>query len=294
VSYEYDKRLSVRLTIGKDNVLQECKVEFEIWQEYNAGGKGERVKMGTLSVNLAEYVESSDLQSPTSPTDNDESNMGVVRRYLMQNSKINSTLKVGIHMRHMEGTREYYAPSLRSAPVFGGIAGIMSSAEPVSGPANLGMEPDAPDNSVSQLSRANKENGEMQDMYRRTLAAFWASQPGELKADECIEDIFSGGDGWGKHGRPEVVDYPTAKHGGLENASRPGSGTTTPNPDTNQSTGSTRPKSSHSARKALGMSSGRHKHAHNRGAPKKGMLEIDEFEVREDLKSWSVSDKAHQ
>jgi hypothetical protein len=33
-------------------------------------------------------------------------------------------------------------------------------------------------------------------MYRRALAASWHSQPGELPADEVIEDIFSGGDGW--------------------------------------------------------------------------------------------------
>ena len=57
----------------------------------------------------------------------------------------------------------------------------------------------------------------MQDLYRQTLAAYWASQPGELRADECIEDIFSGGDGWGKNGRPV--------------ASRPGSGASTPNPE---------------------------------------------------------------
>ena len=34
-------------------------------------------------------------------------------------------------------------------------------------------------------------------MYRRALAASWAAQPGELQADECIEDIFVGGDGMG-------------------------------------------------------------------------------------------------
>lgn len=39
-------------------------------------------------------------------------------------------------------------------------------------------------------------------MYRRTLAAYWTAQPGELKADECIEDIFAGGDGWGDREKP--------------------------------------------------------------------------------------------
>lgn len=39
-------------------------------------------------------------------------------------------------------------------------------------------------------------------MYRRMLAAYWSAQPGELKADECIEDIFAGGDGWGDREKP--------------------------------------------------------------------------------------------
>ena len=36
----------------------------------------------------------------------------------------------------------------------------------------------------------------MHDLYRRTLAASWSRQPNELPADETIEDIFSGGNGW--------------------------------------------------------------------------------------------------
>lgn len=42
----------------------------------------------------------------------------------------------------------------------------------------------------------NRDNAEVQDLYRRTLAASWSKQPAQLPADECIEDIFSGGNGW--------------------------------------------------------------------------------------------------
>lgn len=38
-------------------------------------------------------------------------------------------------------------------------------------------------------------------MYRQTLAASWAAQTGELRADEVIEDIFGGGSGWRAGGR---------------------------------------------------------------------------------------------
>jgi hypothetical protein len=66
---------------------------------------------------LAEYVEESEMGP-----DGEE---GVTRRYLMQDSKINSTLKVGISMKQIDGERNFVAPPLKSAPVFGGIAGIM-------------------------------------------------------------------------------------------------------------------------------------------------------------------------
>jgi len=54
---------------------------------------------------------------------------GVVRRYLMQDSKINSTLKIGIAMKQVDGERNFVAPPLKTAPVFGGIAGIVAGEQ---------------------------------------------------------------------------------------------------------------------------------------------------------------------
>jgi hypothetical protein len=64
--------------------------------------------------------------STTEPTTNWDVDEGVVRRYLLQDSKINSTLKIGILMVQIEGERTFIAPPLRTAPVFGGITGIMA------------------------------------------------------------------------------------------------------------------------------------------------------------------------
>ena len=52
-------------------------------QEYASGAHGERILLGNVKLNLAEYVAGSE----------DEED-GIMRRYLMQESKINSTLKV--------------------------------------------------------------------------------------------------------------------------------------------------------------------------------------------------------
>ncbi|KAI4716030.1 hypothetical protein E4T48_07786 [Aureobasidium sp. EXF-10727] len=185
VVFDYNKQTPVRLVIGKDQMLQESWIHLEIIQEYSSAGKGERIILGNIKLNLAEYVDTNDQGH-----DSDE---GVTRRYLMQDSKINSTLKVSLHLKHLEGDRNYYAqssPPLRTAPVFGGIAGIMS--QEVADAAEEGS-------TMPTLSNKSRENGELQDMYRRTLAASWVAQPGELRADDCIKDIFAGGDGWGSH-----------------------------------------------------------------------------------------------
>lgn len=68
-----------------------------------------------MSLNLAEYVEESE-----------EGEEGVTRRYLLQDSKINSTVRIGINMRQVDGEKSFVAPVLKTAAVFGGIAGIMA------------------------------------------------------------------------------------------------------------------------------------------------------------------------
>jgi hypothetical protein len=100
VVFDYEKQTSVRLVIGKDQMLQELHINLEIIQEYSSGGKGERITLGNVKLNLAEYVDTND------HAHDDE---GVTRRYLMQDSKINSTLKVSLNLKHLEGDRNYYA-----------------------------------------------------------------------------------------------------------------------------------------------------------------------------------------
>ena len=74
----------MRLTVDKNNALQDAPIHFEVIQEYSSSARGERITLGNIKLNLAEYVEASEY-------DGDD---GICRRYLMQDSKINSTLKV--------------------------------------------------------------------------------------------------------------------------------------------------------------------------------------------------------
>ncbi|KAG6015141.1 hypothetical protein E4U43_005657 [Claviceps pusilla] len=204
VDYGYSKLITgVRISLDKNSSLGECPIEFEVLQEF---GMTEKITLGRVKLNLSEYVEESEsfgrgLVSPTrkrsslgvgtpSSTDGGDKSEtrsaveeGIVRRYLMQDSKINSTLKIGILMVQVDGERNFIAPPLKSASVFGGIAGFVAPE----------VEDDtSPMPSISK----SRDAAEVQDLYRRTLAASWSRQPNELPADECIEDIFSGGDGW--------------------------------------------------------------------------------------------------
>lgn len=121
VAWDYIRTIPVRLTIDKSNKLQESLIHFEVVQDYSSGARGEKITLGYVALNLAEYVEESELNA-----DGEE---GVVRRYLMQDSKINSTLKIGISMKQVDGERNFVVPPLKTAPVFGGIAGIMAGEQ---------------------------------------------------------------------------------------------------------------------------------------------------------------------
>ena len=91
--------MPVRLSVDKNNNLEESTLHLEILQEYSTGARGERIILGAVKLNLAEYTEPAD-------SDGDE---GIVRRYLMRDSKINSTLKVfsllGITTRKREALK---------------------------------------------------------------------------------------------------------------------------------------------------------------------------------------------
>lgn len=125
---------------------------------------------------------------------------------------------------------------------------------------------------MPNLSTKSREAGEAQDLYRRNLAAHFNAQPGELRADECIENIFAGGDGWGAGGREEEVEEKPPKK---RDWSRAG------HHDRKGSTGfavrgkiEERPDSRDSG-KDFGE-----------GGGKPPTYEVDEFQAREHLRSW--------
>ncbi|PYH94997.1 hypothetical protein BO71DRAFT_352119 [Aspergillus ellipticus CBS 707.79] len=285
--WNYEKVLQVRLTIDRNQSLHECELYFEIIQEFVSGGINEKNLLGRIRLNLSEYVDKSD----------DED--GIVRRYLMQDSKINSTLKAGIAIRQVEGDRNFITPPLKSAMVFGGIAGVVSSEQ--SEHDELGRLP--------TINTQSRETTDMQDMYRRTLAASWNSRADDLPADKLIEELFSGGISWADNDvRAErLVEHQSdrlspngtlgVKKSLLESRLSPPSS-------------ERRPRSS-SSNHFRGDMKGAEFAPTIDHAPKTGSIEqqlydnakgkawksrntefeLSEFDVREDLRSWEVMDK---
>ncbi|PLB46793.1 respiratory complex assembly protein Rmp1 [Aspergillus steynii IBT 23096] len=287
--WNYEKTLPVRLTIDRNQTLHECEIHFEIIQEFEAGATGEaRNILGRIRLNLSEYVEKSDDRE------------GVTRRYLMQESKINSTLKIAIAMHQVEGDRNFTTPPLKSAMVFGGIAGVVSAEQ--GDPVDLGRMP-----SINVQSR---EAADMQDMYRRTLAASWNSRPDDLPADKLIEELFSGSISW-SNDTHDTRSGKTAEH---DTSTRDETGTRSNASNRLSPSFERRPRSSGSnqLRHDVRMPEYHSAMGHTRksGSIEQNLYstakanawrsrsnsdyELSEFDVREDLKSWEISSKDSQ
>ncbi|CAG8602126.1 7588_t:CDS:2 [Paraglomus occultum] len=109
VVWNYQFETIVQLVIGRDGYLMPCELKLSIKQELNGGKEVNNV--GILTLNLAEYVGCNKLE----------------RRYLLQDSKINSNLKLNITMKQKHtGDVAYKVPPLKKAHIFGGITGIIS------------------------------------------------------------------------------------------------------------------------------------------------------------------------
>lgn len=158
---------------------------------------------------------------------------------------------------------------------------------------------------IPSMSHKTRETGKLQDMYRRTLAASWAAQAGELPADQCVEDIFAGGDGWG---RPEGDNTPSLRPGddSTEDRDSEADRSNVRRADNKPSEYGNRlgtkprhaPSNSrdHGNLNANGISgrSSIHQQVQSGGPQSKGNgfgapHEIGEFTAREDLRSWEIS-----
>ncbi|EKV07502.1 hypothetical protein PDIG_64450 [Penicillium digitatum PHI26] len=249
----------------------------------------EKNVLGKIKLNLAEYVEKSG------------EGEGIIRRYLMHESKVNSTVKIGIAMRQLEGDRNFTTPHLKSATVFGGIAGVVQSAEQPVNADEFGRLP--------SIDIKSREIADMQDIYRRTLAASWSSRAGDLPADKFVEELFAGSSGWNNEAHSADADISAGDHrdalSSAETAprqSRSGKKLSSSFERRPKSTSSNRSHSNSKTPDSLAALG----HLRNGGSIEQQLYEgakdrawkapdtnneLSEFDVREDLRSWEIVPK---
>lgn len=154
----------------------------------------------------------------------------------------------------------------------------------------------------------NRDLGELQDVYRRSLAAAWTANSEELPADKCIEDIFNGGNGWSHaKGMPRVTahfeddhmsDERTGHHYRHQRTPSGASGKSAIS-SKSQSTVTTGQRRGHKHSKSqdtMGMSPG--VGMDSEGSSDRGRIggvrrakEVHEFDARDDLIAWKLPDK---
>lgn len=179
--------------------------------------------------------------------------------------------------------------------VFSGIAGVLASEQGTHD--DLGR--------VASINTKSRETGDLQDTYRRTLAATWSCREDELPPDELVETLFAGGSGLEApiattpYTRFQVDDYDesasmsdtdsrrTVQDARLSPAfdKRPQSSSSTTSLNESKSSDTLIASSGKGSIQQQVYSTNREKMRRaNRHA-----REISEFDVREDLKSWEIT-----
>lgn len=172
----------------------------------------------------------------------------------------------------------------------------MHSSEPVDS-EELGHLP--------SLSTKSREAADMQDMYRRTLAASWTSRVGDLPADKLVEELFAGSACWNNeaHNSPNPSESDHSPFLGPDTAVRPSRSGKILSPSFERRPKSTSSNHSRSSSKTpdtllslghpqKGGSIEQQLHDSAKGRGSKGRSnehELSEFDVREDLRSWEIA-----
>ncbi|CAB5385846.1 respiratory complex assembly protein Rmp1 [Rhizophagus irregularis DAOM 181602=DAOM 197198] len=181
IVWRYKLHNSVQIVIGKDGVLVPCELSIKVKQELN-GGK-EVNNIGKLLLNLSEYVG---LNSMT-------------RRYLLQDSKINSTLKLTINMKQTSENIAFKVPPLKKTQMFGGIAGIISERterqddeRSIKFRQNFGIHYMARSRSATSLRSAYSQASQIRPTTSSLVANSFLRKVGDKSPTDVIDEIFMG------------------------------------------------------------------------------------------------------
>ncbi|KAJ3158254.1 hypothetical protein HDU86_002963 [Geranomyces michiganensis] len=110
VTWEQPFSLSPQMVIGKDGVLLPCELVLLVKQTVNAGKSTEDVGMVTL--NLAEYAPAGGGGGGGAAGTHQQRSTSTSRRYLLQESRVNSIIRVTVSMKLVKGDATFKVPEI--------------------------------------------------------------------------------------------------------------------------------------------------------------------------------------
>ncbi|CDR37813.1 CYFA0S01e17744g1_1 [Cyberlindnera fabianii] len=160
----------------------------------------EKTFLGRVTVNLAEFCGE---EGPTSA------------RYLLNDSKVNAVLCVEIGMLLINGDQRDIVVPPKTKRGIGTVlddSGHEGSSFSTNGAPSISLLRDhRRAASGSQVTSGDKHNRWLRivtdpvisRLYQKTFEMSWDPRPGEFNADESVDDILHGGDGWAKNAQGE-------------------------------------------------------------------------------------------
>ncbi|KAF7439807.1 hypothetical protein PC9H_000143 [Pleurotus ostreatus] len=116
VVWDHTVDVVVKMDVERDTLeLLPNELKLEVMQRVipNDPSAPQNPRLGVLYLNLAQYA------SPSTPS--------VTRRYLLQKSKTNATLKLTVQLEFVGGERNFVAPPLPKGQILGGVKGVLDS-----------------------------------------------------------------------------------------------------------------------------------------------------------------------
>jgi hypothetical protein len=159
---------------------------------------------------------------------------------------------------------------------------------------------------MPSINTKSREIADMQDIYRRTLAASWTSRAGDLPADKLVEELFAGSSCWtknvhnspdlsgGEQGSPFLSADSASKQGRSGKRLSPSFERRPRSSSSNRSHGSGKTPDTASSlghpQKGGSLEQQLYDEAKGRGWKSRNAdNERCEFDVREDLRSWEIT-----
>ncbi|KAJ1922273.1 hypothetical protein H4219_000135 [Mycoemilia scoparia] len=180
VYWEYQARHRVEMIIGKDGLLSSCMLVVKVKREER---QGKSSTMGVLNLDLSQYA--------ALPNE-------VSRRYLLEDSKVNSNIRISVNMSLLEECDPFRTPPINRAQFLSELDEIATDFSCPGGPDVSSTTANSHSSHTTSLHKSGipttLSNGEsrsflpIDDSDLEDLAPFKRSAK---KNDDIIDNLFS-------------------------------------------------------------------------------------------------------